>query len=965
MSRFKISALVLFALSLFAAPSRTQAQTSQIPLQCKDTSGSPTAQSCTTVLTMGPVSGDSIIYTTTTGNTGDVTLNVDSKGAAHIRKWSGSSVLASGDLVANVPVQLIFDGTYWELQTIGNVPSGGSGTVTHTVGALGLGLRVIGNAGADIQTAGGVLNCAAYTGATLDVIWNACNTAAIAAGNWAMDMSAFSGAQTYAAQMACGDVSGDAITCLLPATFTWTSSGFTGGTSCGIIQYPQTYLHGVSPNLRGQLKNGSATNGMLAQYCTSGASGYYKADNFTIYNPSVSNASGTSFYVKQAADNSFFNNIDVVDYADNVAGAEFINNCCSVAVTNMTVNGNYTLAAPPLLVLSNSGGTNNGLEFRGGSFDHPAATYPNFQCTDTSAQHNSHIVFSGQTYEEGPNSGTSSIFNVIAGCGSVSIDDLELKAEIASSTGAAFSITNTTNTAFSIGKLTEILNFTLPGTAIVNNYTGNTYATDSNGNYGNYNSAPSAFENLTAYNFTLGGLFGGPFCLTETNGAVTNTGSTCSAGAGANTALSNLAAVAVNLALAPGTDNSISLDSLTKRYVNGWFGGVVGWTNGSGTADTGLSRDSAGVVDVGNGTAGDKSGTLQATVLETVPDGVHPSVMSFVGNTTLPTPASNTGNIIGPPSATPTAYTIQIPSSVPATGSLLACVTTSTNCLLAPATGAQISAGIQTLTGCNTAGNVFTPQASDCIAQNITSVTNSDSSLTISPTTGLVVASINLAHVNLFTVNQSALSFTATGATAGFADFPQGTTSAAVAPCNVANSWCVQAATAMTAGIETLDGTRGQGVQAAVGSSAALQDVNSGDANHSTTVTTSSATSVSSTSLCSTTNCPAGTYQVTAYLDVTTACSTTGTYSVSIIYTDDAASKTIVMPLQGTGATTTYGPTAITSSLALAATTNFAQGVLVVHSTGAASINYSTTATACGTGGPAAGKLYLSVFPIQ
>ena len=133
----------------------------------------------------------------------------------------------------------------------------------------------------------------------------------------------------------------------------------------------------------------------------------------------------------------------------------------------------------------------------------------------------------------------------------------------------------------------------------------------------------------------------------------------------------------------------------------------------------------------------------------------------------------------------------------------------------------------------------------------------------------------------------------------------------------------------MTAGIETLDGTRGQGVQAAVGSSAALQDVNSGDANHSTTVTTSSATSVKSTSLCSTTNCPAGTYQVTAYLDVTTACSTTCTYSVSIIYTDDAASKTIVMPLQGTVETTTYGPTAITSSLALAATTNFAQGVLV------------------------------------
>ena len=89
-----------------------------------------------------------------------------------------------------------------------------------------------------------------------------------------------------------------------------------------------------------------------------------------------------------------------------------------------------------------------------------------------------------------------------------------------------------------------------------------------------------------------------------------------SGGGGANTALSNLASPAVNLALSPGTDNSISLDDLSHRYINAWLSGVLGWTNGSGTADTGLSRDSAGVVDVGNGTAGDSSGTVKATVFQ-------------------------------------------------------------------------------------------------------------------------------------------------------------------------------------------------------------------------------------------------------------------------------------------------------------------------------------------------------------
>lgn len=89
------------------------------------------------------------------------------------------------------------------------------------------------------------------------------------------------------------------------------------------------------------------------------------------------------------------------------------------------------------------------------------------------------------------------------------------------------------------------------------------------------------------------------------------------AGAGANTALSNLASVGVNLPLTPGTDNSISLNSLTKRYVNGWFSGVLGWTNGSGTADTGISRCGAGVTCAGNGAAADTTGTFEAAAFQT------------------------------------------------------------------------------------------------------------------------------------------------------------------------------------------------------------------------------------------------------------------------------------------------------------------------------------------------------------
>jgi hypothetical protein len=210
------------------------------------------------------------------------------------------------------------------------------------------------------------------------------------------------------------------------------------------------------------------------------------------------------------------------------------------------------------------------------------------------------------------------------------------------------------------------------------------------------------------------------------------------------------------------------------------------------------------------------------------------------------------------------------------------------------------------------------------------------------------------------------LNFTSNGTTAGFFDFPQGSTSASVAPCNTANSKCFQAPTALTANVETLAPATAQGVFAVTGTASATNEMYSGDANHSATVSWSTATSVGSTSLCSTTFCPVGTYKVNVYIDVTTACTTTGSYVVNLIWTDDTTvSKTSVIPLVGLGVTPTFGPTAITATLVPTSTTDFGTGSMVIRSTGTTSINYSTTAGACGTGGPGVGKLYFSVEPVQ
>jgi hypothetical protein len=102
--------------------------TGVLTLPCSDTSGSATAQSCSTSPSYTIAATNCINYTTTTSNTGDLTVAVNGGSAAHVRKWLGASVLALGDMPANVTVLMCFDGTYWEPSTIGNAPSGGGGS---------------------------------------------------------------------------------------------------------------------------------------------------------------------------------------------------------------------------------------------------------------------------------------------------------------------------------------------------------------------------------------------------------------------------------------------------------------------------------------------------------------------------------------------------------------------------------------------------------------------------------------------------------------------------------------------------------------------------------------------------------------------------------------------------------------------------------------------------------------------
>ena len=95
------------------------------------------------------------------------------------------------------------------------------------------------------------------------------------------------------------------------------------------------------------------------------------------------------------------------------------------------------------------------------------------------------------------------------------------------------------------------------------------------------------------------------------------------------------------------------------------------------------------------------------------------------------------------------------------------------------------------------------------------------------------------------------------------------------------------------------------------------------------------------------------------YIDLTTACTTTGSYIVWLNYTDDQGLKSSQpIPIEGPGSTFTTGV------LVPLATSDYGTGYFILRSTGGTAIQYGSTAGACGSGGPAAGKFYLTVEPI-
>lgn len=105
-------------------------------MSCSDSSGSGTTQVCSTLVPATVSFPACILYSTTTPNTGGLTVNVNGVGNYTVYKWGGSATLAAGDVPAGVVVPMCLENfsitarNAWDVMVIGNAPSGGSGSVS-------------------------------------------------------------------------------------------------------------------------------------------------------------------------------------------------------------------------------------------------------------------------------------------------------------------------------------------------------------------------------------------------------------------------------------------------------------------------------------------------------------------------------------------------------------------------------------------------------------------------------------------------------------------------------------------------------------------------------------------------------------------------------------------------------------------------------------------------------------------
>jgi len=107
-------------------------------LTCTTSSGSATAETCTTSPSFTPASGDTFLFVPDTANSGDFTLSPNSLGAKHL--WHNGANLLGNELQVGNPILLYYNGTQLVMQNNTILIASGTAALNQTnIGTATLG----------------------------------------------------------------------------------------------------------------------------------------------------------------------------------------------------------------------------------------------------------------------------------------------------------------------------------------------------------------------------------------------------------------------------------------------------------------------------------------------------------------------------------------------------------------------------------------------------------------------------------------------------------------------------------------------------------------------------------------------------------------------------------------------------------------------------------------------------------
>lgn len=487
--------LLLSFVSLFAA-AEVKAQTVKPQLTCSDSSGSATAQSCNTIIVLSGAGGapglfDVLLYTTGTTNTGDLTVAVNGGSAFHVRKNLGLSTLAAGDMPANTAVQLTFDGTYWETAAIGNTPGSlPSGTQ---------GQPAVNTSGSNVYATSPLfLDASQFSGTNFGTTTCLTNADAV---NGMCDGRAVGGSQTITAQQTVGDSSNTSGTVFyLPSKCLWNGSTVPNSSGLGAVlfQYGGTYIKSDNSGGASQcilnLTGASPTPAYMYSNNT-GNGKYIRMDGVKFRNGSTGTtlSSGIDVFWDWTYDGSSTYNVAVLDTAGTPYLFENFASCCGTSHYQLNLNSSSVTGSTPLYIKGGSS-QNEGINFYSLSADHAGSAKPDVLFDDP--LHKSFVNFFGPYGESNATTPQSVCYNSLSGVQGANYFGLLINPIVAASTACAITIDNTFASGVTVvgGEFVNNGNMTFPATFVNNAQTGNTAATDAEGNIGFYTSSLSYFD---------------------------------------------------------------------------------------------------------------------------------------------------------------------------------------------------------------------------------------------------------------------------------------------------------------------------------------------------------------------------------------------------------------------------------------------------------------------------------------